>query len=149
VTATPRRRRQRVAVAGALVVLPLLVVLLLFDSYQMTSDRMQPTLHAGDRVLARPITGEEARRGDVVVVRLPAEGGGGGEAWISRVVALAGEEVALDGGEVTVVPDGSVWVRSDDRDTGVDSRHVGPIPHEDVYGRVVLRWWPLRAFGGL
>jgi type IV secretory pathway protease TraF len=32
-------------------------------------------------------------------------------------------------------------VRGDNPDASLDSRHLGPIPAEDLLGRVVWRYW--------
>jgi len=94
--------------------------------------------------------------------------------YIKRVIALPGEHVQIkDGkvyingevlkekylaeGEVTnpeggqfidlIVPGDTVFVMGDNRDNSGDSRKFGCIPYEKIEGKVVLRFWPLNAFG--
>ncbi|WP_149454348.1 signal peptidase I [Pasteuria penetrans] len=49
----------------------------------------------------------------------------------------------------TEVPPNHIFVMGDHRDNSEDSRHLGPIPIENVEGRVDLQLWPLSKFGFL
>jgi len=42
------------------------------------------------------------------------------------------------------VPDRHVWLEGDCPPFSLDSRHYGPISMEDLYGRLIVRVWPLR-----
>ena len=55
----------------------------------------------------------------------------------------------LDGGQFMdlIVPEGTVFVMGDNRGNSGDSRRFGCIPYEKIEGKVVLRFWPLNAFG--
>lgn len=114
------------AVAGALVLLRrrLLVVTVFGLS-------MQPTLRAGERLLARRGMGAT---GDIVVVRNPK---GDPPLLVKRLAAGPGEELpeVLGGG---VVPEGKVAVLGDNPRHSLDSRHFGLLPVTDVVG-VALR----------
>jgi nickel-type superoxide dismutase maturation protease len=81
---------------------------------------MQPTLRPGDRLLVsyrrRPTAG------DVVIARF-ADG--------TLVVKRATERRTA-----------GWWLLSDNPDGGVDSRHRGAVPDEDVRGVVLGRVWP-------
>jgi len=46
-----------------------------------------------------------------------------------------------------VVPEGTVFVMGDNRGNSGDSRKFGCIPYDKIEGKVVLRFWPLNAFG--
>lgn len=39
----------------------------------------------------------------------------------------------------TVIPAGRYWALGDNRDSSMDSRHLGFVPREQIYGRVDLR----------
>ncbi|MGB9373997.1 MAG: S24 family peptidase [Jiangellales bacterium] len=84
---------------------------------------MRPTLTDGDLLLvarARPVT-----PGCLVVVRLP-----------DATVAVK---------RATHLEPTGWWVERDNPRAGVDSWTLGPIPHDDVLGVVVLRGWPRPA----
>lgn len=126
---------------------------------RVEGDSMLPTLAPGDRVL---VEGGAPARGDVVTAVPP---GSDGEV-VKRVVAVAGDRVALEDGVLVVngvavpepyadrhgtdgeyagpltVPPGSAYLLGDRRGTSVDSRAFGPVPVGDLLGRVVLRVWP-------
>lgn len=86
---------------------------------------MAPGLANGDRLLvsyrARP------RPGSVVVARL-ADG--------TVAVKRATRPRATAGGRP------GWWLLSDDPAVGVDSRHRGPVPADDVLAVVLARMWP-------
>ena len=94
--------------------------------------------------------------------------------YIKRVVGIAGDRVQIKDGKVyvngeelkeeylpegtttktvyyndVIVPEGCVYVMGDNRDQSMDSRTFGCIPLEKVEGKVILRYWPLNAFGGV
>ena len=128
--------------------------------YEVASDSMAPALSSGSWVLVDRVSWrfDGARRGDVVVVDRP-----NGELVVKRVVATAGQQVALDDGWLVVdglvvdeplvdhsrvdgtwfgpvtVPSAHVFVLGDNRETSIDSRHFGPVPVSSVDGRVVPR----------
>jgi hypothetical protein len=82
---------------------------------------MQPTLHAGDRLLVR--YGVAPRPGQIAVVRLPGPRG----LSIKRI----GWAVA-----------GGWWIERDNRAEGVDSWQVGPVLADAVVAVAFLRIWP-------
>lgn len=89
-------------------------------------------------------------------------------AWIKRIVGLPGDKIEVSGGAVyrngelveeayikeeiyrdfhpVVVPDDSVFVMGDNRNASMDSRSVGPIPIDNIIGKVVLRYYPFDRF---
>jgi signal peptidase I len=113
---------------------------------------------------------KEFNRGDVVVFRYPLDKS---QFFIKRVIGLPGEQVKIEGGKVTIYnnenPDGFVldehgylpqdlitngavkvsltsqqyFVLGDNRQFSHDSRAWGPLPKDDVVGKVILRAWPL------
>ncbi|MFJ7967828.1 signal peptidase I [Streptomyces sp. NPDC096324] len=148
-----------------LLVLPavaLLVGSLFVEPVRVESTSMEPTLLSGDHLLVddRAYRDAPPRRGDVVVFE------GSGATLVKRVVAVAGDTVAIEDGVLEVdgraveepavdpktvdgmyygparVPSGTVFVLGDNRRHSVDSRQFGPVPVTKVTGRVILRWWP-------
>ena len=83
----------------------------------VTGRSMEPTLRAGDRLLAA--YGGRPRPGDLVLVRLP------------------GRPLAVK--RATRREPGGWWVERDNPDEGVDSWVVGTLADEDVLGVVVVR----------
>lgn len=113
-------------------------------------------------------------RGDVVVFDLPGESG---RALIKRIIGLPGETIMLRDSSITIVnsehPEGFVlaepyldesnvggvsdlgltlspdqyFVLGDNRKVSADSRIWGPLPREDIVGRVFLRLYPFTQIG--
>jgi signal peptidase I len=114
--------------------------------------------------------GKELSRGDVTVFRYPKNPS---QFFIKRVIGLPGETVAIKDGKVTItnndnpsgfildesdylpaglktsgemlmtLKDGQYFVMGDNRNASHDSRAWGPLPKENVIGKVTLRAWPL------
>jgi signal peptidase I len=122
-----------------------------YRPYTVPTGSMTPTVQAGDKVLAQRISGDEVRRGDVVVFRDPAWGD---MPMVKRVVGVGGDKVACCGtaGRLTVngrviaepylqkepgsrgslndfdatVPAGQLFLLGDERGGSLDSRvHLG------------------------
>ncbi|MET8679419.1 signal peptidase I [Streptomyces sp. NPDC004647] len=150
----------------------------LYKPYTVPTDSMEPTVHAGDRVLAQRIDGGEVRRGDVVVF---TDSVWGNMPMVKRVVGVGGDTVSccdtqgrlkVNGGPVeepylqgrgpaspdefeTSVPRGSLFLLGDNRRTSQDSRmHLtdgdhGAVPRGSVDARVEATAWPLGGSGML
>jgi type IV secretory pathway protease TraF len=86
---------------------------------------MRPTLAEGDRLLVR--YGAPVAAGDLVLARL-ADG--------TLAVKRAAHPASTGSGRP------GWFVLSDDPEHGVDSRHRGPVPDDDVLAVVRLRLWP-------
>jgi len=169
----PPRRRARAPLSwpvrvGAVLVAALLVRAFVVHPDVVESTSMEPTLHGGDVVLVAPagladrVT--DLDRGDLVVAREP----GSGDVVVKRVVGLPGDVVEIQDAVTTVngrvvdepyvdrsridglyygpvtVPADTLLVFGDNRSRSIDSRGWGPLPLDDVTGRVVVRIWPPR-----
>jgi signal peptidase I len=86
-----------VSLAVGLLIQPSYVDLLrsFLQAYKIPSGAMEPTLLAGDYILAKPI-GKAPRRGDVVIYRST------GFSVVKRIVALGGDTVAMRDGTLFV-----------------------------------------------
>jgi len=111
------------------------------------------------------------QRAEIVIFNLD-EGSLGKRQLIKRVIALPGERITIKNSKVTVyneenpdgfnpdsapygsvitytsgdidlvVPEGSVFVCGDNRPNSLDSRAFGPVPLDNVVGRLALRVYP-------
>jgi signal peptidase I len=129
-----------------------------FHPVRIESGSMAPAVEPGDWVVVRDTDRQEAgfERGDVLMFRFPF--GSSGRA-IKRVVAIAGDRVEVGDGSLTingrrratggglagaprprvdVVPPGHVFLLGDNSAASIDSRSFGPVPGDEVVGRVVL-----------
>jgi len=152
-------------VGGALVMFLLALGamrLWVLEPVHVTSDSMVPAVHPGAYALALTTSSarDELSPGDLVVFESPDDG----TTNLKRVIALAGQEVAIRDAVVYVdgaerrepgidasaidgtyfgpqrVPPGSVFVLGDNREVSVDSRAYGPVPADRVRGRVLFLW---------
>ena len=146
-----------------------LVAVLFLPVLRIYGNSMTPTLNEGEIVIS--IKGADIDHGDVVGVYF------GSKLLIKRCIALEHEWVNIDeDGNVYVegelidepyltekafgecnlelpyqVPDGSIFVMGDHRETSIDSRNtsVGCIDKENIVGKIVFRVWPFSEFGFL
>jgi len=154
-------------------VLPAILIALFINAFlaQATVVRgqsMEPTLYDNERVIVEKISywlRGVPHRGDVVVLRMD----GARDMLIKRVVALPGETVSIQGGQVfvdgvpltepwavrqggpdyppTLVPEGHVFVLGDNRSHSNDSRSFGPVPLANIVGHAVFVYWPPDEIG--
>jgi signal peptidase I len=107
-------------------------------------------------------------RGDIVVFRYPRDPS---KSYIKRVIAMAGDRIRIDGGQVyvndqaldedyvppaytdsrsypeTTVPDHHFFVLGDHRSMSSDSREFGPVDQSLIYGKAVFGYWPMDKLG--
>ncbi len=130
---------------------------------------MEPTLQSFDSIILRHFD-LDYERFDVVVVNITRD-----VYYIKRVIGLPGDVVVFDGASLTIngipfdepylqvgtitckednpcvyrVPEGHVFIMGDNRDNSTDSRNtgIGPLPLEQVYGRVFFRIGPAESIG--
>ncbi|MGP9018281.1 signal peptidase I [Streptomyces sp. BR1] len=142
-----------------------------YKPYTVPTQSMNPTVKAGDRVLAQRIDGGDVKRGDVVIFKDKVWGN---VPMVKRVVGIGGDTVKCcdAGGKLTVngkpidepylhgtapsttkfsatVPKDQLFLLGDERDVSLDSRvHLedaanGSVPRSAVSARVDAIAWPL------
>jgi len=167
---TEPARRPRGALVAVRVVVPVVFALSLWYLFTnvirfgyIVSTSMEPTLLVGDYYIVRlhAYTAQRPpQRGDVIVF-VAADG----DPYVKRVIGLSGERFLVFGGSVwldgrwlpepylkerpglappvaVTVPAGSVYVMGDNRNFSADSRDAGPVPLEQIMGRVIRIVWP-------
>ena len=161
--------------AGLLALVLLVGAALVLDLATVPDEEMAPSLLEGDTVLLGPV-GEPAP-GHVVLLEDPAEpgrlllrrvvavAGDSGRYEVRRREMFRGDDlVVLNEADRWLVrertsqrleasvrldtPEGHVYLLADHRDLGLDSRWWGPVPVEDLRGRVLLRWGSSDAWRG-
>lgn len=142
--------------------------LFLAQATQVQGQSMEPNLHTAQRLVVEKVTYRfhGPRRGDIVVIDLPEAGP---ELLIKRVIALPGETITSQGGQVMInglpleesyvtdpggrevpeqtVPPLHVFVMGDNRQFSNDSRNFGPVPIEKIIGRAWFSYWPIEQLG--
>ncbi|MEB3336485.1 MAG: signal peptidase I [Leptolyngbyaceae bacterium] len=156
-------------------ILALLIRAFVAEPRYIPSDSMLPTLQVSDRLLVEKISYRfhTPVRGDIVVFdpppQLQLQGYAKNQAFIKRVIGLAGQTVKVQGGKVyvdntplsepyiaeppdyrwgpKVVPEGQVFVMGDNRNNSNDSHIWGFLSTQNIIGRDCLRFWPFNRMG--
>jgi len=114
----------------------------------------------------------EPHDGDIIVFKSPLTTATGQEKLlIKRIIALPGDEIVINEGQVyingellkepyledgytlgdisMVVPEGKLFVMGDNRNNSLDSRDqmLGLVDEEDIVGKAFLRLYPFNRFG--
>ncbi len=170
-------RSQKDNILTILVAIILAVVIRSFvaESRYIPSPSMVPTLYPGDRIAVEKLSYRfrDPQPKDVVVFyppsQLQAVGYPADQAFIKRVIAVAGQTVQVHQGRVYVdqtpliepyiaeppsyempavqVPTGMLFVMGDNRNNSNDSHVWGFLPKANVIGRANVRFWPLGQIG--
>jgi len=144
-----------------------LVVNTLTGRFQVRGTSMEPSLHTGQYVIVSKLSYRlnDPQRGDIVVFRPP---NGAREDYIKRIIGLPGERVEIREGAVWVngyrleepyiasrIPYTGAWelgpdeyfVLGDNRASSSDSHSWGPVPRENIVGKVWICYWPPQYWG--
>lgn len=160
-----------VGIVAAAFVIAMLVQAFLFKPFTVHQVSMQLTLIEGDRILINRVIYHfrDPKSGEVIVFHSPVTKG---EDLVKRVVAVAGDSVAVHDGALyvngakkdepylkeqnfsgefreTIIPDGQVFVMGDNRNNSGDSRIFGPIDKDSIIGEAFVIYWPLGHWGGV
>jgi signal peptidase I len=145
------------------------VRIFIFEPFTIPTPSMVPTLQIGDKVIVSKLAFKikPIKRGDLIVFHSSI-----GKDLVKRVIAVEGDEITLtDSGDVyinsekineeyilkdynisymnetIVVEKDKVFVMGDNRNNSYDSRYLGSISKEDIFGEVVFIYLPLARFG--
>jgi signal peptidase I len=137
----------------------------IFARVKVLNISMQPTLVEGNVVLVNKLAFKigKMRTGDVVIFHNPADES---EDYIKRLIGKPGDRVVVENGKVRVndqelqepyiadepyysgawdVPEDSVFVLGDNRNSSSDSHIWGFVPLKDLVGKALLVYWPVNA----
>ncbi|HKQ04251.1 MAG TPA: signal peptidase I [Blastocatellia bacterium] len=151
----------------ALLVAALFVVFVV-QPVKVEGTSMLPRLHDGERIFVNKLVYyhiPKIDRGDIVVFWFPDDPD---KSYIKRIIGLPGELVEVRGGRIhvngqmldepyldpqlnvgrmtlppTLVKQHYYFVMGDNRDNSSDSRIWGQVPEKYIYGKALLRYWPI------
>lgn len=162
----------RLGIIALIIVLPFR--LYIATPFQVSGSSMSPTFGSGDYLIVDRLSYdlEAPTRGDVVVFEFPKDPS---KYFIKRLIAFPEEKVTIRGSQVSITtktgeiitleepyiaPENAssdaltltlgpeeYFVLGDNRIASADSRVWGPVPREDIIGRVFLRLLPIEHIG--
>ena len=160
----------KIVIIALLIVVP--IRYFVFQPFFVRGQSMEPNFENGDYLIIDEISYrfENPQRGEVVVFKYPQNPS---LRYIKRIVGLPGETIVIEEGLViifnergsqilnesdyfpsSVLTPGDVhvsldeneyFVLGDNRISSADSRSWGPLPEENIIGRVLFRTWPFAA----
>ncbi len=150
------------------VMLMILFVVFVVQPVKVEGTSMLPRLHDGERIFVNKLVYYHLpaiARGDIIVFWFPDDPD---KSYIKRVIGLPGEMVEVREGHIrvngqvlnepyldpqlnlslmaqppVVVKPHYYFVMGDNRDHSSDSRYWGLVPEKYIYGKALLRYWPL------
>jgi signal peptidase I len=146
------------------------IIIFLYQPVRVEGTSMLPVLEDQDRLFINKMAYRvgEIHRGDVVVFLYPHDHE---KSYIKRVIALPGDDLRIDHGQVYVngtrveekyvpkrfaddrsqpemtVPEHEYFVMGDHRSISSDSRDFGPVERELIYGKAAFVYWPMDQAG--
>jgi signal peptidase I len=152
------------------VVVSAFIIIFLYQPVRVEGTSMLPMLEDQDRLFINKVAYRvgEIHRGDVVVFLYPRDHE---KSYIKRVIALPGDMLRIDHGQVIVngvgvkegyvparfaddrsqpemtVPGHEYFVMGDHRSISSDSRDFGPVDRDLIYGKAAFVYWPMDQAG--
>jgi signal peptidase I len=146
------------------------IIIFLYQPVRVEGTSMLPVLEDQDRLFVNKLAYHvgEIHRGDVVVFLYPHDHH---KSYIKRVIALPGDDLKIDHGQVyvngtklaekyvplrfedsrslpdTIIPDHEYFVMGDHRSISSDSRDFGPVDRDLIYGKAAFVYWPMEQVG--
>jgi signal peptidase I len=160
----------KIVIVALLIVIP--IRYFLFQPFLVKGQSMEPNFSNGDYLIVDELSYRlrDPQRGEVIVFRYPKMPS---QRYIKRIIGLPGETVEIKSGKVFIsgkeldesdylinsayttyttglqtitLAKNEYFVLGDNRLFSSDSRIWGPLPREDIIGRVLIRAWPFVAF---
>lgn len=159
---------------GMVILIPVLFLFIalstgFYRAYRVISRSMEPTIKVGDHVLVSRSKSYMPKRGDIIAFELPSEPG---EMITKRVIGISGDTVKVKNGRVylngskeepnafnpllagfrnyaVTLKKDQVFVLGDNRNQSFDSLDFGPLSYEQIYGKIIFRYWPLTRLGAV
>ncbi len=152
----------------ALTLVIFLLIRFAVQNFRIEGYSMEPNFHDGQFLIVNKLIYmlHPPERGDVIVFVPPTNTS---RDFIKRVIGLPGDRVEIVNGRVYVngsaldepyplnpgtystgpvtVPQGDYFVLGDNRNNSSDSHSWGPVPSEDIIGKVWVSYWPPQAMG--
>lgn len=155
-------------IVAILIVAPIRIFIA--QPFIVKGESMEPTFTDGEYLIVDELTyrTQVPERGDVIVFKYPKDPS---KYFIKRIIGLPNETVKIDNGKVTVfgegypegrllnddyiknvsfdtlterLGNGEYFAMGDNRTNSLDSRVWGPLPKEDIVGRVLVRLFPIQ-----
>lgn len=146
------------------------IIVFIYQPVKVEGTSMMPSLADQERIFVNKFVYrlEPIERGDIVVFRYPRDPS---KSYIKRVVAVAGDHLRIDSGQLyvngqavdedyvppvytdtrsypeKVVPPHCYFVLGDHRSMSNDSRDFGPVDQSYIYGKAVFGYWPMDKLG--
>lgn len=140
------------------------------QNYEIHEGCMEPNFYEGQRVLVNKIVYKfhKPERGDVIILNPPDRYNTDGIPFIKRIIALPGETIVVENGEVYIdgiklhepyikeaprytvdykLGDNEYFVLGDNRNNANDSHEGWTVPREDIIGKAWLTIWPMNKIG--
>lgn len=157
-----------------IVLVALLFTSFIISHNKIPTSSMVSTINIGDHVLTNmfPYYYRDPQYGEIVVFNRP-----NGESWVKRVIGLPGDVIDIVDGKVYrngelldetayldegvtseilgadpidfpfTVPEEHYFLMGDNRFVSQDSRYIGAIPREDIYGKAWIKIYPFNEIG--
>ncbi len=156
----------------AAVAISAFIIIFLYQPVRVEGTSMLPMLEDQDRLFINKIAYRmgDIHIGDVVVFKYPRDHS---KSYIKRVIALPGDRLRIDRGQVYVngvrlpepyvpnrfsddrsqpemlLPPHDYFVMGDHRSISSDSREFGPVDRSLIYGKAVFVYWPIEQVGAV
>ncbi len=160
----------KIIIIALLIVIP--IRYFVFQPFFVRGQSMEPNFGDGDYLIIDEISYQfkNPQRGEVVVFKYPQNPS---QRYIKRIIGLPGETIEIQDNKVIIFSSGEsqildesnylsqsiptpgslqislgeneYFVLGDNRSASADSRRWGPLPGENIVGRVVFRAWPFAA----